>query len=59
MKLIIQYLELRKYFRNGFFCWRGSSHLGGALSIVEIVAVFFYKIKLNENPEWNEKIDLY
>ena len=50
-------LELRKnILEMAFSAGASSSHLGGALSIVEIVAVLFsYKMKLNENPEWNER----
>ena len=43
-----------------FSAGASSSHLGGALSIVEIVAVLFsYKMKLNENLSGMKEIDLY
>ena len=33
-----------------------SAHLGGALSIVEIVSVLFsFKMKLNHDPEWSDR----
>ena len=54
-------LELRKnILEMAFSAGASSSHLGGALSIVEIVAVLFsYKMKLNENPKGMKEIDLY
>ena len=39
-----------------FSAGASSSHLGGALSIVEIVASLFgYKMKINENPQWEDR----
>ena len=46
--------NLRKNILNmAFSAGASSSHLGGALSIVEIVAsLFSYKMKINDNPQW-------
>ena len=50
-------LELRKnILEMAFSAGASSSHLGGALSIVEIVAILFsYKMKINKDPEWTER----
>ena len=56
--------EIEKFSKNlrknildmAFSAGASSSHLGGALSIVEIVASLFgYKMKINENPQWEER----
>lgn len=39
-----------------FSAGASSSHLGGALSIVDIVSVLFgYKLRLNKDPNWQER----
>ena len=49
-------IELKKYIRNGFSAGASSSHLGGALSIVDIMSVLFsQKMKLNNDPEWGDR----
>ena len=50
-------IELRKnILEMAFSAGASSSHLGGALSIVEVVAVLFsYKMKLNQDPNWPER----
>lgn len=49
--------NLRKDILNmSFSAGASSSHLGGALSIVEIIASLFgYKMKINSNPQWSER----
>ena len=49
--------QLRKnILEMAFSAGASSAHLGGALSIVEIVSVLFSKImKMNNDPEWSER----
>ena len=43
-----------------FAAGASSAHLGGALSIVEIVSVLFSKImKINNDPGWLRETGLY
>ena len=50
-------LALRKNIIDmAFAAGASSAHLGGALSIVEIVSVLFsFKMKLNHDPEWSDR----
>ena len=50
-------LELKKnILEMAFSAGASSSHLGGALSIVDIMAVLFsQKMKLNNDPEWGDR----
>jgi len=50
-------LALRKNILDmAFAAGASSAHLGGALSIVEIVSVLFsFKMKLNQDPEWSDR----
>lgn len=50
-------LALRKNILDmAFAAGASSAHLGGALSIVEIVSVLFsFKMKLNQDPEWLDR----
>ena len=50
-------LALRKNIIDmAFAAGASSAHLGGALSIVEIVSVLFsFKMRLNRDPEWSDR----
>ena len=50
-------LALRKNIIDmAFTAGASSAHLGGALSIVEIVSVLFsFKMRLNRDPEWSDR----
>jgi transketolase len=50
-------LAIRKNILDmAFAAGASSAHLGGALSIVEIVSILFsFKMKLNQDPEWSDR----
>ena len=49
--------ELRKnILEMAYAAGASSSHFGGALSIVEIISILFsYKMKINKNPNWDQR----
>jgi|TARA_B110000967_G_C18886265_1_gene564168 transketolase len=50
-------VELRKnILEMAYSAGAGSSHFGGALSIVEIVSTLFsYKMRINKDPNWDDR----
>jgi transketolase len=50
-------IELRKnILEMAYSAGAGSSHFGGALSIVEIVSTLFsYKMRINKDPNWDQR----